>query len=129
MPHLQSVVIVLLKVILTNVTALVTQANANGQNGAAFGHPGHENGENNNNNQTKAKINGRQSNAKVNGHDHEEGNPLDLSVDELEAIRTREISGKAVAAVLLLLLKWFKLSRRSHSSVLLVEGIQLTFSW
>jgi hypothetical protein len=32
MPHLQSIVIVLLKVILTNVTAMVTQPGQNGVN-------------------------------------------------------------------------------------------------
>lgn len=35
----------------------------------------------------------------------------DASIDELDDIRLREITGKAVSGTLLLLLKWFKRSR------------------
>ena len=35
----------------------------------------------------------------------------DASIDELDNIRLREITGKAVSGTLLLLLKWFKRSR------------------
>lgn len=37
----------------------------------------------------------------------------DASIDELDNIRLREITGKAVSGTLLLLLKWFKRSRES----------------
>lgn len=35
----------------------------------------------------------------------------DAAIDELDNIRLREITGKAVSGTLLLLLKWFKRSR------------------
>lgn len=37
---------------------------------------------------------------------------MDLSPDEIDAVRTREISAKAVSGILLLLLKWQKVSRK-----------------
>lgn len=37
----------------------------------------------------------------------------ELSIDELDNIRLREITGKAVSGTLLLMLKWFKRSRKS----------------
>lgn len=37
----------------------------------------------------------------------------ELSIDELDNLRLREITGKAVSGTLLLLLKWFKRSRKS----------------
>lgn len=43
------------------------------------------------------------------------GDDSDPSPEELDAARTREITQKAVSAIMLLLLKWFKLSRESHS--------------
>ncbi|KAJ5263459.1 Phosphatidic acid phosphatase type 2/haloperoxidase [Penicillium angulare] len=80
--HLQSITIVFLKIILTNVSAVVNQANSqaaqsmsNGMNGSS-GEFFHE-----------------------------------TSVDELDNIRLREITSKAVSGTLLLLVKWFK---RSH---------------
>ncbi|KAI9873301.1 MAG: Factor arrest protein 11 [Pleopsidium flavum] len=111
MPQLQSVVIVLLKVVLANVTALVTQLNGNGQNGAAFGFTCQDNGESNGQGKPTGNINhGRQLNGKVNGHDEGASEDFDSSVEELNTLRLREISSKAVSGVLLLLLKWFKLS-------------------
>ena len=38
---------------------------------------------------------------------------LDSGLEELNAVRSREISAKAISGILLLLLKWFKLSRMS----------------
>jgi len=38
----------------------------------------------------------------------------ELSIDELDNLRLREITGKAVSGTLLLLLKWFKRSRKSQ---------------
>lgn len=37
----------------------------------------------------------------------------DLSIDEIESIRSREITAKAVSGILLMILKWFKVSRKS----------------
>jgi hypothetical protein len=37
--------------------------------------------------------------------------PVDLPIDEIEAMRSREITAKAVSGILLILLKWFKVSR------------------
>ncbi|KAJ5139353.1 Phosphatidic acid phosphatase type 2/haloperoxidase [Penicillium bovifimosum] len=78
--YLQSITIVFLKIILTNVSAVVNQA-------------------------------GSQSTS--NGHSMASSVDLfsDGSIDELDNIRLREITGKAVSGTLLLLLKWFK---RSH---------------
>jgi hypothetical protein len=36
----------------------------------------------------------------------------DLPIEDLDALRTREITGKAVSGILLTLLKWFKVSRK-----------------
>ncbi|KAI9778318.1 MAG: Factor arrest protein 11 [Peltula sp. TS41687] len=108
LPHLQSLVIVLLKVVLSNVTATFSlprqmlrnpepivlgplfppemQANANdqGKNKENNGYGENENGEG-------------------------EENVL-MTLEEVEAARSREISAKAVSGLLLLLLKWFKIS-------------------
>ncbi|KAJ5778885.1 Phosphatidic acid phosphatase type 2/haloperoxidase [Penicillium paradoxum] len=83
--NLQSITIVFLKIILTNVSAVVNQA-------------------------------GSQSTSQgiSNGHSMNGSSPdlfSDASIDELDNIRLREITGKAVSGTLLLLLKWFK---RSH---------------
>lgn len=107
MPNLQSVVIVLIKAILSHVTALVTQAN--GQNGLQSGFQFQEN--QNGNGSAKLDSNG------VNGHDNSSSN------EELDAMRTQEIMDKAVSGVLILLLKWFKVSRKS----LVLGHVPVTF--
>lgn len=38
----------------------------------------------------------------------------ELTPEELDATRTREITAKAVSGIMLLLLKWLKLSRKDH---------------
>ncbi|KAJ5203890.1 Phosphatidic acid phosphatase type 2/haloperoxidase [Penicillium cinerascens] len=81
--HLQSITIVFLKIILTNVSAVVNQANTSASQSMSNGHG-------------------------VNGS--ADFFP-DTSIDELDNIRLREITGKAVSGTLLLMLKWFK---RSH---------------
>ncbi|KAJ5180192.1 hypothetical protein N7492_003402 [Penicillium capsulatum] len=80
--HLQSITIVFLKIILTNVSAVVNQSNS--QNSQSMSHG-------------------------VNGNSAELF--ADTSIDELDNIRLREITSKAVSGALLLLVKWFK---RSH---------------
>lgn len=39
------------------------------------------------------------------------------TLEEVDVARHREITSKAVSAILLLLLKWFKASRTSHVTV------------
>lgn len=95
LPHLQSVVIVLLKAVLQNVTDLVTKGN--GQNGLQAGFQFNE--PNGINGSVKPADNG-------NGHiDHGEN-----TAEELDKLRSQEIAAKALSAILLLLLKWFKLN-------------------
>lgn len=50
----------------------------------------------------------------------------DASIDELDNIRLREITGKAVSGTLLLLLKWFKRSRESIFRILFLNDVSLT---
>jgi hypothetical protein len=95
LPHLQSVVIVLLKAVLQNVTDLVTKGN--GQNGLQAGFQFSE--PNGINGSVKPVDNG-------NGH-LENG---ESTSEELDKLRSQEISAKALSAILLLLLKWFKLN-------------------
>ncbi|KAL3471786.1 hypothetical protein BJX99DRAFT_266479 [Aspergillus californicus] len=91
--HLQSIVIVFLKIVLTNVSALVN-SQGNGQNGPS----------------TSESFNGANGSAPSFNNDTEDLN-CDATIDELDNIRLREITGKAISGSLLLLVKWFK---RSH---------------
>nr|OQO31505.1 hypothetical protein B0A51_01272 [Rachicladosporium sp. CCFEE 5018] len=95
LPHLQSMVIVLLKAVLQNVTDLVTRGN--GQNGLQASIQ--LNDTNGLNGSMKPLENG-------NGNGHAE-TPED-TVEELDKLRGQEIAAKALSAILLLLLKWFK---------------------
>ncbi|KAI6947306.1 hypothetical protein KC321_g19107, partial [Hortaea werneckii] len=97
LPHMQSLVIVLLKAVLQNVTDLVTRTN--GQNGGLG--TGIQFNDTNGTAATRPSENG------VNGiHEGFENTPA----EELDKLRTQEIGGKALSATLLLLLKWFKVS-------------------
>ncbi|KAL8874727.1 MAG: hypothetical protein Q9198_006825, partial [Flavoplaca austrocitrina] len=111
LPHLQSLVLVLWKIVFTNVSYLVTQAN--GQNGLAVPNGISFPDDNPDNGPAKRK----QPNANAVSHDSiANGNPAEVEhepdpvLEELNAIRLREISTKAIAAILLTLLRWFKLS-------------------
>jgi hypothetical protein len=95
LPHLQSVVIVLLKAVLQNVTDLVTKGN--GQNGLQAGIQFNDvNGMNG----SKPLENG------LNGH----SDGIENTAEELDKLRSQEIAAKALSAILLLLLKWFKVT-------------------
>ncbi|RMY60307.1 hypothetical protein D0863_11633 [Hortaea werneckii] len=97
LPHMQSLVIVLLKAVLQNVTDLVTRTN--GQNGGLGA--GIQFNDTNGTSATRPAENG------VNGiHEGFENTPA----EELDKLRTQEVGGKALSATLLLLLKWFKVS-------------------
>ena len=115
MPQLQSVVIVLLKVILANVTAVAAQSN--GQNGLPNGLSFPENGGDavlgkpKSNLNLAQQLNGASSGPSgPNGHTEDNADP---GLEELNAVRLREVTAKAISGILLLLLKWFKLSRKS----------------
>ena len=102
LPHLQSIVIVLLKAVLINVTALITQP---GQPGVATSF--------------RSETNLRQNGVQGQNRQPESANSaapaIDTSllpIEEVDAMRTREITAKAVSGILLLLLKWFKVSRK-----------------
>lgn len=62
--------------------------------------------------QGKRRSNANPLNGQANGQASEspEG-AADIAAEELNAVRTREITSKAVSGVLLMLLKWFKISR------------------
>lgn len=102
LPILQSVIIVLIKAILSHVTALVTQANApNGlQSGFQFQDQNGNNGQ----------ANG------VNGH-----NVTVATNEELDTMRMQEILDKAVSGILILMLKWFKVSRKSYLPIISIS--------
>ncbi|EQB47947.1 hypothetical protein CGLO_12864 [Colletotrichum gloeosporioides Cg-14] len=105
LPHLQSLVIVLLRPILMNVTAVLSQPAAGQQ------HP---------------SMAGRGANGMVNGgpgpnrpqqpqdpSSAASGGPPELpemSPEEVDASRSREITTKAITGILLLLLKWLRVS-------------------
>lgn len=64
--------------------------------------------------QGKRRVNTNSSaniNGMANGQLAENEDGTDPVVEELNALRSREITTKAVSGVLLILLKWFKLSR------------------
>ncbi|KZF21395.1 N1221-domain-containing protein [Xylona heveae TC161] len=100
LPHLQSLVIVLLKVVLANVTQLLTQPNGvAGQNAFPLANLENQDGQDK----------GADSSGAI--EIERDGNPnAERVVDEIDNVRTQEISSKAVSGVLLLLLKWFKIS-------------------
>lgn len=116
LPHLQSMVIVLLRPILANVTAIVAQQSAaaqQGQQGGPLGMGG------------AAAARGIMG-GPMRPHDGPQGqspnqgqsptsDALELSLDEVDAARTREITSKAMTGTLLLLLKWLRISRMLFS--------------
>ncbi|KPM35196.1 hypothetical protein AK830_g11386 [Neonectria ditissima] len=95
LPHLQSLVIVLLRPILINVTAIVAQQPQQMPPGMGRGNnPG---------------INGGPKPQDMPGQNGMREVP-EPSPEEIDAARTREITSKAMTGILLLLLKWLRLS-------------------
>jgi Domain of unknown function (DUF3402) len=99
-------VIVLLKAVLANVTALIMQPmHVQPQPGLA---PSFQ-----------SEVNLRANGVQAQRRPPEQLNPpvpvpiesSDLSVEDLEGLRSREITAKALTGILLTLLKWFKVSR------------------
>ncbi|BGP16111.1 Factor arrest protein 11 [Rhodosporidiobolus nylandii] len=93
LPHLQSAVIVLLKLLLATVTANQNLPNAGQQAEPTSSDP-----------------------------------PPDLSLEDCDIFRHREITSKAVSAILILTLKWFKLLVDSNCLLLILKmfGLQET---
>ncbi|TKA24127.1 hypothetical protein B0A50_06867 [Salinomyces thailandicus] len=99
LPHLQSVVIVLLKAVLQHVTDLVTRTS--GQNGGLGA--GLQFSDTNGTNGSTRPMAENGMNGTADGLEN-------TTAEELEKLRSQEIAGKALSAILLLLLKWFKVS-------------------
>ncbi|KAI9158689.1 Striatin-interacting protein [Paramyrothecium foliicola] len=100
LPHLQSLVIVLLRPILVNVTAIVAQQPPQGPPGM----PGRG---------TNQSVNGAGPGVQRPGEAAGQIPMQELpepSPEEVDAARTREITAKAMTGILLLLLKWLRLS-------------------
>ncbi|ETS79613.1 hypothetical protein PFICI_09466 [Pestalotiopsis fici W106-1] len=98
LPQLQSIVIVLMRVVLANVTAFITmpQRGQDGQqNQGRF-------------NQSGAPFSRSQDGIGVNGAIAPDA--PDMSLEDLDQVRARELEGKALSGAILLLLKWFKVS-------------------
>lgn len=99
---------------LANVTALFSQpSQALGQNG--LGPPFQPQDQANGNEQGPGKNRENNGGRAVDGcaeNENNEGEENSLvTIEDVEAARSREISAKAVSGLLLLLLKWFKVSR------------------
>ena len=100
----------LLKAVLANVTALITQPMGQSQGLApAF------RSEVNLRNGVPAQS--RQQDPTLIPLPTHSADPLDLPIDEIEAMRSREITAKAVSGILLVLLKWFKVSRKCTKQI------------
>lgn len=90
----------LIKGILAHYTVLLSQQPQVPVFSGAPGPNGRPNGANNNNNGSGNLDN------------------FEQSAEEIDAARTREITAKAVSGIMLLLLKWLKLSRKFSSDSL-----------
>ncbi|KAI9831989.1 MAG: Factor arrest protein 11 [Phylliscum demangeonii] len=114
LPHLQSLVIVMLKVILSNVTALFTQPTANGNGQAPNPDPNRPPNADQSSSVDHAQAGHRENYARQteNGVDGEAkmDEAAILTLDEIVAARERDVIAKGVSGSLMLLLKWFKVS-------------------
>jgi hypothetical protein len=97
LPNLQSLIIVLIKAILAHVTALVTQSSGTSGLQTGFQFQDNQNG----------TMAGRPDMNGANSHSN-----TVATNEELDAMRTQEILDKAVTGSLVLILKWFKVSRK-----------------
>jgi Domain of unknown function (DUF3402) len=94
----------------------------------AFNTP--DNGTSNGQSRIKGKENGRTTNGNGMPQSDIIGDDADpkMTLEELNALRTREITGKAVSGILLLILKWFKLSRKYSPCFSLIQSLHLTIT-
>ncbi len=72
----------------------------------------------------KRRPNPNLANGIPNGQSSESGDVPDVAAEELNAVRAREITSKAVSGSLLMLLKWFRISRKLSSSLFFFFGAQ-----
>ncbi|KAL9064010.1 MAG: hypothetical protein Q9161_009143 [Pseudevernia consocians] len=108
LPLLQSVIVVFWKLVFNHVSSLVAQ---NGRDGLQNGMPFPDDGSNETQAKRRANTNSSGNiNGMANGQLAENEDGTDPVVEELNALRSREITTKAVSGVLLVLLKWFRLS-------------------
>ena len=98
LPNLQSLIIVMLKTTLVNVQAIAQQ---NGDLNAAAPEANIQG----NLPKTKSSMSLSQSNPAS-------GMDASISDEDLDNIRLREVAHKAISGALILMLKWFKLSRK-----------------
>lgn len=99
---------------LANVTALFSQPSQPlGQNG--LGPPFQPQDQINGNDQGPGKNKEHHGGRAVDGCAENENSEAEenslVTIEDIEAARSREITAKAVSGLLLLLLKWFKISR------------------
>ncbi|KAK3685504.1 protein required for hyphal anastomosis [Podospora appendiculata] len=103
LPHLQSLVIVLLKAIVAIASNLAApQANGQQQAGAAGQNNGRSNG--------GPGAQGRAADASNGVNGAAKADVVSPSDNDMDESRSREIAAKAVTGILVLLLKWLKLS-------------------
>lgn len=118
LPHLQSVVIVLLKIVLSNVTAFTAQATFSGQANGQNGIPNSFLLQDNHDTGSIPRIPKHNLNLAKQLNGHGNGSRAEAEyipgrdVEETNAVRLREITSKAIAGILLVLVRWFKLSRK-----------------
>lgn len=98
----------LLKAVLANVTALITHPLGGPPQNANV--PAYRNEPNLRNGQLGQRMPDPASIPLPNNVD-----PSELPIEEIEAFRSREITAKAVSGILLIMLKWFKVSRKLSS--------------
>jgi hypothetical protein len=91
-----------MRVVLANVTALITMPQR-GQDGQPNNPRVNQNG--------LPLFRSQDSTGGINGSNSQDS--PDMSLEDLDQVRARELEGKALSGVILLLLKWFKISRES----------------
>jgi len=122
LPDLQSLMIVMMKVMLTNVQDIAVRNNQLQES------------------QNQGGLNRSKSSNNLNNAPNTIPNPpspprpSEISVDDLDNIRSREISQKAISACLFLMLKWFKIShvlKFEYITQLMLDSnyIQLTLKY
>ncbi|KAK1594869.1 uncharacterized protein LY79DRAFT_512176 [Colletotrichum navitas] len=102
LPHLQSLVIVLLRPILLNVTAVLSQPAAAQQHPSMAGRGA--------NGMNGGPGPNRQQQSQDPSAQPGPPEPPEMTPEEVDAARSREITTKAITAILLLLLKWLRVS-------------------
>ena len=102
----------LLKVILLNVTALTVSTSGPSGTPGAFALPNLREKEGSPRLPRSNRNLAKQLRNLGNGVNTDNDHTADQGVEELNAVRLREITSKAIAGTILLLLRWFKLSRK-----------------